>query len=114
MRKFEMADNRKYVRLVCRGDKIERDITDDRGNPIISDNPKKSVSFKVCGNTNMSICDEYEQRNEKLYSGDRVKIFLNGCFAVYPSFFSLIRKMMDQISEKTDSKRTETKYGIRL
>ena len=114
MEKFELVDKRKHVKIVCRGDKIDRHITDDRGNPIISDNPKQTVNFKVCGDTNMSICDGEQQRNKMLYSGDRVKVFLNGDFAVHPSFFSLIRRMVNQISEKIGRKITETKYGIRL
>ena len=117
MKEFEMNDNQKRINLVCWEDKIDRHVTDTRGNPIIYDNPRQTVRFKVCGDTNMYIWDGEQQRSERLYSGDRVKVFLDGAYVVIPSFFSQIRRMMNRVNrlpEKMSSQKIESKYGIRL
>ena len=117
VKEFEMTDNKKMIRLACWEDKINRGIRDELGNPIIYDDVTKEVIFKVCGDANMYIWDGEQQRSEMLYSGDRVKVFLDGGYVVIPSFFSQIRRMVNRVNrlpEKMSSRQVESKYGIRL
>ena len=114
MKRFEMMDNRKHVELECWGDKIDRYINDETGTPVIYDNPRETVRFKAYGDANLYIWVGEQQRSEMLYSGDRVEVTLDGDFVVHPSFFSYMRRMINQIKEAVVRRRKESKYGIRL